>query len=253
MFCMNCGQDIPDIAQWCPTCGTAVAKAGAASSGGGSAGAGAAAAVAPALSVSRHIGDEVKARSRDAWAGIKLFAKSPVGGLPESYAMFDTSRAMKVGVAFAVIYELTTFIGLYLLGSRLASTFGLNLRAGDASFSDVIKILLIGFVPFVSLTGAVALARKVFRGTGVFAGDVYTAGAALLPLGLAVLATAILGLANFEIILVLFVFALSYNILMLYSGSSRIAEIPEAGAAPAVPVMLLVSAWLTKIIVAALV
>jgi hypothetical protein len=35
---------------------------------------------------------------------------------------------------------------------------------------------------------------------------------------------------------------------MLYAGCSRIAGIPEAGAAPAVPIMLMLSGWLTKVV-----
>jgi hypothetical protein len=159
---------------------------------------------------------------------------------------------MQVGVAFAIIYELSFFLGMYMMASRAAGIFGIGIRVSDASVGDLLKLILVGLVPFASLVGAGVLARKMFHGTGVFAGDVYTAGASLLPLGLAVLVTAILGAANFEVIVVLFVFALSYNILMLYSGCSRIAGIPEAGAAPAVPVMLIVSAWLTKVIVVAM-
>jgi hypothetical protein len=55
-----------------------------------------------------------------------------------------------------------------------------------------------------------------------------------------------------EVILVLSLFALTYSILMLYAGCSRIGGISEAGAAPAVPIILLLSAWITKIIVTAL-
>jgi hypothetical protein len=258
MFCKSCGQELPNEARWCSGCGTPVTVR---PDGGPSGASGASAAAAPAPdpnqaadgpSLSRHIGDEVKARSRDAWSGIKLFAKSPVGGLPQSYAMFEPERAMQVGIAFAVIYEITFFIGMYMMASRAAGIFGIGVRVSDASIGLLFKVILVGLVPFASLVGASVLARKMFRGSGILAGDFFTAGASLLPFGIAVLITAILGAANFEVIVVLFVFALSYNILMLYSGCSHIAGIPESGAAPAVPVMLLVSAWLTKVIIAAM-
>ena len=111
------------------------------------------------------------------------------------------------------------------------------------------KVVFLGIVPFASLTGACALARAIFRGTGRFAGDVYTAGAVLLPTGIMVLVASLLGAANLEVILILYLFALTYSILMLYAGCSRIGNISEAGAAPAVPIILLLSAWITKIIV----
>ncbi len=166
--------------------------------------------------------------------------------------MFEPARAIQVGAAFAVIYEITFFFGMYMMASRAAGMFGIGLQVSDASVGNLLKFIVAGLVPFASLVGAGVLARKVFHGTGVLAGDVYTAGASLLPFGIAVLATAILGAANFEVIAVLFVFAFSYNILMLYSGCSRIAGISEAGAAPAVPIMLVISGWLMKVIVAAM-
>lgn len=200
------------------------------------------------------LGSEVRARSRDAWEGMKLFARSPVGGLPQSYAMFDPPRAMRVGLAFAAIYEAAFLLSLYITGSNVAGFFSIPIQISDASVSGLLKLILIGLVPFVSLAGAAAIARTVFGGTGQFAGDVYTAGASLLPFGLTVLASALLGSsASFEIISFLFVFAMSYNVLMLYAGCSRIAGVPEASAAPAVPVMLIVSAWLTRVMIGAIV
>lgn len=254
MFCMNCGQQMPEAAQWCSACGAQLNNVSPKAAPAGSSAA--APAVAPAVeatappSLSRHIGDEVKARSRDAWGGIRIFAKSPVAGLPQSYAMFEPDRAMQVGLAFALIYELAVVLGMYKLASGAAGLFGFGIPLPGTS--NLLKIFLAGLIPFASLTGAGVLTRKIFRGTGVLAGDVYTAGASLLPFGVAMLAAAILGAANFEIIVVLLVFALSYTILMLYAGCSRIAGIPEAGAAPAVPILLIVSAWLTKVIVSAL-
>ena len=96
------------------------------------------------------------------------------------------------------------------------------------------------------------LARAIFHGKGRLAGDVYTAGAVLLPSGVLVLVASLLGAANVEVILILSIFSLTCSILILYSGCSRIAIISEAGAAPAVPIILLLSAWITKIVVTAL-
>jgi len=194
----------------------------------------------------------VKARSRDAWQGIKLFAKSPVGGLPESFALFDDRRAIQVGIAFAVLYEAALFLGGLIFRSKAEAMLGAWLPIGELTATQMFKLLVLGLVPFASLVGAGALARQIFRGTGRFSGDVYTAGAVLLPSGVLVLAAALLGAANVEVILVLAVFALTYQILMLYAGCSRIGGVSEAGAAPAVPIILLVSAWITKILVVAI-
>jgi uncharacterized membrane protein YvbJ len=81
MFCKDCGQQLPDQAVFCGSCGTS--QGSAQSVGGGTAAASAAAPTPGAIG--KALGEEVKARSKDAWAGIQLFAKSPVGGLQASY------------------------------------------------------------------------------------------------------------------------------------------------------------------------
>jgi hypothetical protein len=210
----------------------------------------------PVPPLSQQLKDEVRARSLDALQGVKLFAKSPVGGLPESFALFDDQRAIQVGMVFAIVYEVAILLGALIFKSKAEALLGgavqVGQLTGELSAAQLLKVLLLGLVPFASLIGACALARAIFRGKGRFAGDVYTAGAVLLPTGLLVLAAALLGAANIEIIAILFLFALTYSILILYAGCSRVGCISEAGAAPAVPIILLSSAWITKIIVVAL-
>jgi len=235
MFCKSCGRALADNLRFCDGCGTDV--------NGGGAGA--------ATPLSQQLKSEVKARSLDAWQGLKLFAKSPVGGLPESFALFDDQRAMQVGIVFAIVYEVALLLGALIFKSKAASLLGGFLPIGELTVAQLFKVLFLGLVPFASLIGACALARAIFRGKGRIAGDVYTAGAVLLPSGLLVLVAALLGAANVEVILILLLFALTYSILILYAGCSRIGLISEAGAAPAVPIILLLSAWITKIIVAA--
>jgi hypothetical protein len=240
MFCKSCGRALADTLKFCDGCGADI--------DGGAAG--------PATPLSQQLKSEVKARSLDAWQGVKLFAKSPVGGLPESFALFDDRRAIQVGVVFAIVYEVAILLGALIFKSRteavLGGMFPVGQLMGELTATQLFKVLFLGLVPFASLIGACALARAVFHGKGRFAGDVYTAGAVLLPTGVFVLLSALLGVANFEVIAILFLFALTYSILILYAGCSRIGCISEAGAAPAVPIILLLSAWITKIIVAAL-
>jgi len=236
MFCKFCGKALADNLRFCDGCGADL-NAGAAGA---------------AVPLAQQFTSEAKARSMDAWQGVKLFARSPVGGLPESFAMFDDRRATHVGIVFAILFEMALLIGAFLLKSRAASLLGGILPIGELTVSQLFKVLFLGLVPFGSLIGASVIARAIFRGNGRLADDVYTAGAVLLPFGLLIVVASLLGVANFEVILVLLLFALTYSVLMLYAGCSRIGNIPEAGAAPAVPIILLVSAWLTKIIVTAL-
>lgn len=235
MFCVSCGRALADNLRFCDGCGADVNRG----------------AAAPAVALTDQITLEMKARSRDAWQGIKLFAASPVGGLPQSFALFDDRRAIQVGIAFAVLYESALLLAGVVFKSKAQRLLGGMLPIGELTATQMFKLVVVGLVPFVSLIVAGMLARHIFRGEGRFAGDVYTAGAVLLPSGVLALLAALLGAANVEVILVLSLFALTYSILMLYAGCSRIGGISEAGAAPAVPIILLASAWITKIIVVA--
>jgi hypothetical protein len=123
---------------------------------------------------------------------------------------------------------------------------------GPHGFSGFIKILVVAVVPFISLLGAVFAGRKAFRGEGGFAADSFVAGASLLPFGFVALLSAILGLGNFEVIALFTLFAICLTILMLFAGLTRICKLSERSATVAVPLMLIVSAWLSKIIYTAL-
>ncbi|MDA8162903.1 MAG: hypothetical protein M0022_08410 [Desulfobacteraceae bacterium] len=58
----------------------------------------------------------------------------------------------------------------------------------------------------------------------------------------------LLGIGNFNVILILLVFTICYTILVLYSGCTKISKISEGGSAIAVPLMLILSAWFSKLI-----
>jgi hypothetical protein len=208
-----------------------------------------------AAPLSHQLKSQVKARSLDAWQSVKLFAMSPVGRPPESFALFDDKRAVQVGIVCAIACEVAILLGVPIFKSKaevvLGGMFPVGLLMGELTASNLFKVHFLGLVPLASLVGACALAREIFRGTGRSAGDVYTAGAVLLPTGIFVLLAALLGSANFEVIAILFLFTLTYSIFTLYAGCSSIGNTSEAGAAPAVPVILLLSAWITKTTVTA--
>jgi hypothetical protein len=243
MFCRNCGQPVPDESAFCAKCGTSIAPSTSASSSG--------TATAAAPAPSKIIGREVKERTKDAWKGIKLFAQSPVGGLKASFDMLEPSRALSIGLIFGLLYEVFLFWGLYRIADNAALAEGMRLPIGEMTAKQMLQIAFVGVIPFLTLAAAGGIARKIFRGQGSIPGDVYTAGASLLPIGIFVFAASILGAANVEVIVALWFFAATYTVLMLYAGCARIAGMPEAGAAPAVPIMLMLSAWLTKVVIVA--
>ena len=235
MFCTECGGQL-DASGQCRSCSpqrfVVQPQAASAVSGSGPIFGSVENPLAPQMSA------KVKAASRDATAAFKTFATNPVGGLPAAFADLGPTRAVGVGIVFAIVSILSMFVGIYI-----------SLPAfSKPDIGDSIKFILFGAVPFLSLLAAAGATRKIFGGKGNYQGDCFIAGAALLPYGLLILLTGLLGFANLEISLLLLVFALCYGILMLYTGITTISLVSESRAAFAVPVMIIVSFWLTKII-----
>src|SRR5687768_8021916 len=103
MFCLFCGRGLGETLQFCDGCGSAVNRG------------------AVAVPLSQQLKSEVRARSRDAWQGIRLFAKSPVGGLPQSFALFDDKRALQVGIVFAIVFDLALSAGFLIFQTKVAN------------------------------------------------------------------------------------------------------------------------------------
>ncbi len=111
------------------------------------------------------------------------FATDPVAGLSVAYESLGAARALSVGISFGVVFTVCVLFGTYRLipgGIRPPGVGGF------------FKLLVCAFVPFVSLAGASALGRLVFRGKGGLSNDSFIAGASLLPFGLVMLLSSIL-------------------------------------------------------------
>jgi hypothetical protein len=200
---------------------------------------------------SAEIADKAKVASQDAMEALKLFATNPTGGLAPAFENLDRQRALGASLAFAVIFNLCVLFGFYRMIANARTSLGILGYYGWGLLPQspsIIKLLPLGFVPFVSIAAALALARLVFRGTGSWEGDAFTAGASLLPFGVFVLVSGLLGFGNVEVVAVLLLFAICYTILIIFTGCTRIAKISDAGAALAVPIILLASVYLSKVI-----
>jgi hypothetical protein len=261
MFCASCGKVIPDGAAHCPSCGV-----------GTSAGVGPSAAAARGVRLQALL----KAGFRDALEALTVLRNDPVGELERSFTLFDPNRALVVGGIFCVVFLLAVTLaairGVGMMGLDMAVDFGgtvsvLEKFASLAVFSFTMKALLQGLVFAATLTGACVLARIVFRGRGRIAGDVYIAGASLLPFAVPFLLGFVLGPAigapgsdtagrttvsvivwKDAVLKLGMVFALAYGTLMLYTGCSKIAGISERKAALAVPILLVISVLVLSVI-----
>lgn len=228
MFCQQCGTEILAVSEPCPKCGREAARVAAA-----------------------ELGKQVTAVSRDAAGAIKTLVVDPVAGLPSAYASLGPLRARSAGVTLCVAFALAATIGL-TLGAR-QSLGGLMELSGASGFELFFKALL----GFLVLPAALAAAgygiRRVLGGKAPVAADIFTAGAALSPLGLTILVSGLLGLANFEVVLLLALISWSYLVLMLYTGLTSLGGLSGRAGAPAVPVLLVAAGWLSKVVFAALV
>jgi hypothetical protein len=187
--------------------------------------------------VASEVASKVKLTFNDAIQGLKIFLINPVGGLPVFFQGLGKERALGVGIAFGIVY-VVCFVFAW------EKSFPQN--SGNSS---LFNLILASAANFLSIAGASLLTRKLFRGYGSFQGDIFIAGVALVPISSLILISSLLGITNFEIIVMVMVVAITYTILMIYTGCNKISGIPESAAAFAVSVMLLLSGWLFKILI----
>lgn len=220
MFCPKCGTQLPDNAVACSSCGTSF-------------GSGAARTAVAGAGV-----DKMKAGATDAFGAFKSFATDPVGGLASAYNGLGAGKGLTVGIVFGIVFALCIVLSVYrILGSAFFPGVG-----------GFLKILVIAVVPFVALFAATAGVRTVFRGEGGLGSDSFLSGAALLPFGVVALIMTLLGPRNTNVMSFLGLFAVSLTILMLFAGLTRINKISERMATIAIPLMLVITGWLTKFI-----
>lgn len=216
MFCEQCGKPIPASQEVCRFCSVSAQQ-----------------------SVFDHEAiDKAKTVSKDATDALKIFVLNPVGGLAEAFDFLGEKKAFGVGLAFGVVFTLCVVIGTYSFLPAWGRPNGLG---------GFVKILLGAVIPFLGLWGANCIVRAAFQGVGSAGHDSFVAGATLLPLGFAVLLSGVLGFMNFEVILGLFIFAVSFAILMLFVGLTRVCNLSERLATYAVPIMVLITGVLAKI------
>ena len=185
--------------------------------------------------------DALKTAFMDALAVFKRLALNPVGELPRTYHSLGPQRALGAGIVFGLVFVLCVTVTIVMNPLYKWLLFIQDFVA--------VKVFFSSLVPFVTLIAAAFTSRKVASRveTGI-TGDVFMVGAALLPLGLCVLIGGIIGWDNIEVIWFLGFLSTCVTILMFYSGNIGIAGLTDRAATIAVPVMLVLSAWLTKVV-----
>jgi hypothetical protein len=127
-----------------------------------------------------------------------------------------------------------------------ATTPGSNPVPGAVDLISLWKWAVVAFTPWLSVALSCTLARKVFGGEERhLEGDVFIAGVTLLPFGILVLLTGMLGYTNWRLISFISVFTMTYTILLLYRGLTTVSNVRDMAAAYCVPLVLIMSAGLT--------
>lgn len=221
MICQQCGRTLNPGATFCGECGAPIQSR-----------------ATQTAETSSPVSIRLQAVSLIAWKVLKATVLNPVEGLPAVFQSLSTSETLETGAILAGIFDLCAFIGLYLM---------LPQWAGQPGFGDILKLLLLGAVPPAAITGASILTRKVFQSpAGTIESDVFIAGVSLIPSALTLLVAGMLGIGNFEVIALVSVFALSYTVLILYTGCTKISAMAAVRAVPAVPVIVVIAGWLSK-------
>jgi len=207
MFCHQCGQALAAEAAACTSCGKAVGLVPSP------------APTAGAQEIGKRLANEAKAASQNALQAFTTFAVNPVGGLRSAFTSLGPTNARNAGFVFALFFDFCLVIGMHRAASAGRGMLPFA-GMGSAGFSlgDTLKLLLAGLVPFAGIVGAGLGARKIFHGASSIEGDIFVAGAALLPTAFLVFLAGILGIANFEVVAILSVVAICYTVLMLHTG-----------------------------------
>lgn len=231
MFCSQCGTEMQEDSLACPRCGRSTRV--------------------PAIAggTAAQLRDQLAVSSRDAAGALRALSLDPVSGLPTAYQSLGP-RAFGAGAALAVFFSLAGAIGASLAARRAFVPFlGIGGQLGIGGF---FKLLLSFLVLPTGLALACFAIRKVLGSAPGLSVDILTAGAALAPLGVTLLLGGILGMANLEVILLLLLFAFVYLVLILHSGLTKAGALRERASAPAVPVVLILALWLSKVVFVAL-
>jgi curved DNA-binding protein CbpA len=157
---------------------------------------------------------------------------NPGESLLSAYLRLDRGEAVAVGMVLAAIANCSAVAGVFL-GWRDVFPF------------SVLELMLVVWVPFVSLVVLSAIAHLVCQRPGCWAGNIFVAGTTLLPIGLLAAAGASSLHWGLAVAIAIAVFAFCYAVLIFYNGCTQIHNLPEAAAAIATPLTFLLWGGLT--------
>ena len=177
-----------------------------------------------------------KAAAQDAFKVFMQLIYNPVGAMPSAFASLSSTQAMAVGGVFAAVFTVCLLLG----GTGMLSMAGIP--SMSFGFKEFAMLLLVSFGFAAGVAAGNYLTRLVFKGQGSLSFDIFSGGAALLPLGLGLLATTIVGLVGVtgSIGSVPSMIGGCLMVLVLFTGLTRVAHINEGPASYSVGAILVV-------------
>jgi hypothetical protein len=164
-----------------------------------------------------------KAAAQDALGTFMKLIYNPVGALPDAYRSLAPSQAIGVGIVFVAVAVVSLLIaGQGILGMVTGGFGALGFKG-----------LLMGLGTTLGAAAGIALGswlcRLLLRGEGNLAFDVFVGGATLLPIGIGVLGSYLLGAIGINGVIgqLPLLIGLSLAILVVFTALSRIAGIKE--------------------------
>jgi hypothetical protein len=186
--------------------------------------------------------DRAVAASKVAARAVKLLLTDPVGSIGAAYEAFTPKHAMDVGIAFCAFFILSSLLAIRIIGLQFGGGFF------SIGFKEVLKVLLIAAVPAACIIGIFIALQLVTTKQKDIARAIFAGGAVLLPLALFNIAGGILGIGNWDVVSLVALFMICYMILLLYAGIRDVLKVSSPLAALSVPLVLIATWFLTKII-----
>ena len=229
MHCIHCGTALADGVTTCTQCNKVLS---------------AAPPFATTTPATNAFVERAKLAGKAAYQSARVFIPRPLSGIGESLGRFpNPDQSLYAGIAYCVFLMLSV---LFLCWRAPANKFG-----GGLNFEMAMKILGTGAVPFVSIVGVLLVIQALFKGSRDWKAAVFAGGASTLPFAAWAIVSTIVGMANFEVIGFLGLFAIFWTGFLVYSACTSAIGLTEAKSAFATPVVIALSAWLCKVICSA--
>jgi curved DNA-binding protein CbpA len=189
---------------------------------------------------SRQIIGKTRELIDDARRALGTFMPNPLGGMLPAYARLTVARAVRLSIFMSIIFNICFTVGAYMLWRQIY----INAVPID-------KLVFTGGVVFLGFAVSSFVMRSFLRARGSFVGDLFIAGASLLPLGTLVLLSGLVGISNGAIALAIFAaFSISYAILTAYSGCNQISNMSESASTLGVPIIFCLTGFILAACVA---